>query len=188
MIVAVQWASTNPSNWTDIDVTTEGAGLRRWSNLPKKPIPTDNDRVDNAPGWVFDVCIQGVHLYGFDHVAIEPLPNNALKAFGWNTDVADSEASAPYKWGEAWEFYPPAPDPLIGNQMNTRQRKTVYTETFDPVFFGQHTSLGPVDVRPWSEWVDPPAAVTRHGIWVKDPALFNRHFEVRKQRNWREWL
>lgn len=185
MIVYVQWTLATPTDWVGIDLRTGGAAARRWLNLAKKPEPQGGETIDSSPGWIFDVCIQGVHLYGFDHVAGEPMADG-LRFYGWNTDITDPE-SDPYRWGEVWEFYQPAPDPAFGGQVNTRQRKTVYTEAEPELFAGQVTTLGPVDVKPWSQFPTPAESLTRHGIWVRDEALWQRHFDARSQRDWREW-
>lgn len=185
MIVSVQWTLASPSDWVDIDLAAKGKGARAWLQLARKAEPTGGETLDDEPGWLFDVVVQGVHLYGFDHVAGEPLDSDGLRFYGWNDDVTDPEAS-PYRWGEVWEFYPPAPDPAHGGQLNTQQRKTVFTEDEAERFTGQATTLGPVEVKPWSQWVAPPENLVRHGIWVHDEVLWRRHFEVRGRRPWHQ--
>lgn len=185
MKVLVQWASDSPGDYEEIDLN---AGNRRnaWRNLPKRPVPKGGERLDEK-GYVFDLVIDGIHFYGWDHVAVEPLGGGSVKVYGWTDDVDDDTFA--YRWGEVWTLHPHRKDPLVGNQMNTHQIKTVYAEDLDDMgkFFPQVTTGGPVALRPWGEWTMPPEGATRHGIWVKDEALWDRHFERRRVVTWEEW-
>lgn len=188
MKVYVQWTLKNPQNWVELDLNT-ASGVQRWANLPKKPEPVGGEALDNFPGWTFDINIQGVCFYGFDHVALEPIALGGVRAYGWNTDIEDPDPQVrPYRWGEVWDLYPPAPDPNLGGQINTRQYKTIYSEVEAPDFVGQRTAAAPVDLREWSDFTSPADALTRHGIWVPDEENWKKHFEVRDQHGWREWV
>lgn len=187
MIVAVQWTLSSPQDWVNIDLSASGNAARRWLNLAKKPVPTGSETINSTPGWIFDICIQGVHLYGFDHVAGEPIAGGGLRFYGWNDDLADDETD--YRWGEVWEFHNPRPDPKFGGQINTHQVKTIFTEPVGLADFPpQETSGGPVQIKTWDQWVMPPDQLTRHGIWVRDENLWQQHFNVRSKRSWREWI
>lgn len=187
MKVLVQWALADPTDYLLIDVGQQGNAARRWLNLAKKAEPTDASTLDSNPGWVFDLVIDGVHFYGFDHVAGEPIAGGGLRFYGWNDDLDDPENN--YRWGEVWEFHPHRFDVRFG-QMNTHQVKRIYSEDLDDIKkFGypQETTGGPVEFLPWSQWVMPPENLTRHGIWVRDETLWRRHFEVRRPVSWRDW-
>lgn len=194
MIVLVQWATTNPADWVSIDLRSTGAAANRWRNLPKKPEPTNASTLDANPGWLFSASIQAVDLYGFDHVAIEPIAGNGVRAYGWVDDTTDPTFQ--YRWGEVWEFREGWADRTMtlvdGSTMRHRgpdQRKTVYAENLtDMAKFAPKECGGlPVELRPWSQWTMPPAAITAHGIWVQPDTLWQRHFEVRRRPDWREW-
>lgn len=187
MKVYVQWTLTTPTDWAEINVSPEHNG---WAQLPVKPEPDGTEVLDNEPGWVFDVCIQGVQFYGYDHVAIEPIakPLSGVRVYGWSDDVTDPDPQQQdYRWGSVWEFFDPAPDSRAKGRINTRQRKTIYTEHVEDYHRGQETSIGPVAVRPWSAWPDPDPSLVRHGVWVRDETLWRAHFDVRSLHGWEEW-
>ncbi len=178
----VQWALAQPGDWEEFELST--AKSDTWRKLPKRPVPIGTEIIDNTKGWTFDVCIDGVRLYGFDHLALEPTARG-IKAYCWNDDPQDET----YKWGEVWEFLPHRNDLRFGGQLNTHQVKTVYSENMAALahLFPQETSGGPVLLRPWSEFPKPPENITRHGIWIRDTKLFENHTAVRRPLNWRDW-
>lgn len=193
MIVLVQWAQTTPKDWVSIDLTPTGAGAKAWTNLAKKSVPTSASVLDNTAGWLFSVMIQGVDLYGFDHVAIEPITGGGVRAYGWVDDTAD--VTFQYRWGEVWEFRPGAVDRSVTiagatiRHQGPDQRKTIYSESLTDM-----ANLAPkecggmaVPVLPWLSWPAPAAAITKHGIWVQDAALWQQHFTVRRKPSYREW-
>ena len=197
MLVAVQWTQTTPKNWINFELNKNTA--KAFAALAKKPVPpvTGVVPLDNQPGWIFDLCIQGVHFYGFDHVAVVPFQDqDALKIWCWNDDVEDDDpSSTPYKWGEYWELFNPAPDKRLPKNafgthpVNTVQHKTIFTEVEGLSDFSEQlTTSGPVEIKLWEEWVMPPEEMTFHGVWVRDTALWQKHFDVRSKRDWREWV
>lgn len=195
MIALVQWTLLTPQDWTSIDLRSGGAASRAWSSLPTKPEPAEGDPLDNTPGWIFSVNIQGVDLYGFDHVALEPLPANAgIRAYCWVDDAGDPTFS--YRWGEVWEFRSGHVDRSLTIPAGTLrhrgpdQRKTMYAEDVADLKRLAPAECGglPVAVLAWDEFPMPAPAITRHGIWVEDQALWQRHFEARRAVSWREWV
>ncbi len=194
MIALVQWSLLTPADWVSIDLRSTGTAARAWSNLATKPVPGDASAIDNVPGWVFSVNVHGVDLYGFDHVALEPMATNNIRAYCWTDDTADP--SFTYRWGEVWEFRSGSVDrtlPVAGGTIRHRgpdQRKTIYAEDVtDMARFAPGECGGmAVQVLPWAQFPVPAASITRHGIWVKDSALWQRHFDVRRKPSWREWV
>lgn len=195
MLVGVQWTLASPQDWTWIDVKPTGAAARLWERLPKKPVPTGGEVIDQTLGYIFDVCIQGVYLYGFDHLALEPLPGGGVRAYGWVDDTDDPTFQ--YRWGEVWEFRPGWVDRTVkitgDGQVRHRgpdQRKTVYAEDLADMARFVPAECGglPVELKPWSGFPTPPVNITAHGIWVHDQTLWQRHFDVRRPVDWREWV
>ena len=194
MIVLVQWSLTTPQDWVSIDVTPTGPGARRWRDLAKKAEPTGGEVIDNQPGWIFDVCIQGWCLRGADHIAVEPFSGGGLRVYRWFDDLADAETD--YRHGQVIEFRPGYVDRTMtlpnGSTVRHRgpdQRMTQYAEDMTG-----HAPFAPaecgglaVPYRPWSEWVNPPELLTRHGIWLSS-SLLSAHLAARRSVNWREWV
>jgi hypothetical protein len=185
--VGVQWSEKSPKDWMWLDITSSGAGSRRWRNLPKRPVPTGGEVLD-GPGWIFDLVVQGVHFAGHDHYAVEPTPQG-VKVTVWTDDLEDVETN--YAWGQVWTFLPPAPDGRFAGRVNTVQYRTVFSEDlvdirrFVPE--GLTTSGGPVELLPWSEFPVPPDVIVRHGIWLDDE-LFKAHAAARRPVDWKEWV
>lgn len=173
MKLCIQWSRMNPQDWEEMDSS-------EWASTPSKPAPVGREVLDDSPGWIQDLCVQGVQFGGADHYAVEDLNDGSggIRVTEWNDDPNDH----PFKWGVVWNIFPLAPDPKFGGAINTRQFRVVYTEDMDrfsaPV---QHTV-----VRPWSEFVPPAEAITRHGIWI---SAENSKAHEKKQHfeEWRDW-
>lgn len=187
MLLYVQWTKAAPEGWVSIDLTDP----RAWRNLAKKAEPSGGEAVDNSPGWPFALCLQGIDFSGFDHYSAGAL-NDAILGKGvrvivWNDDP---EQFTPLeRYAMVWDLYEPAPDPSVAGGVNTRQKLTVYTD--DPRLVTAYavvtTTLGPVVVRPWSEFVKPREQDTKHGIQVSDQ-LAAAHTALRVRHGWREWV
>lgn len=186
MIVLIQWTTNPPQDWQSIDLGPSGRAARAWRDLPNKPEPVGGEVIDATPGWIFDVCIDGLLLGGYDHYAAEPLSNGGVRFFMWNDDPDDWTPDQYH--ADVWDIHPHRNDPKVGGKLNTNQVLTRYhgsnppTGWLDPV----QTTGGPVTYRPWSQFVPPPAANQRHGIWTPEP-LNSQHYEVRRRPSWREW-
>lgn len=173
MKLYIQWARETPSDWELLDVTS-GTQIRR---LPKRGVPGAGSAVDGQPGWVSALNCQGITFDGYDHIAIEHLAgSDTLVITGWVDDPDDNPDD--FRFAVQWRLSPPAPDPTIGGAMNTVQALTVW---------GTPGVAGPPDMRPWEEFVPPPADVTLHGIWLSE-ANWRAHRAAQSPHRWREWL
>lgn len=184
MIVYVQWSLKDPTDWVSIDLQPTGRFARAWQNLPKKPTPGANPSIDDTPGWIYAVNIQGVIIEGFDHYSAEPLASGGLRAYGWTAPGDDAQT-----FGEAvvWRFEAPAPDARLGGGVNTLQYLDVYSDDLGWLaqWDNAQTTGGPVVQHPWSEFPTPPAQVTFDGVWVPNP---DQHEAVRARHGWPEWV
>ena len=133
---------------------------------------------DNQPGWVFDLNIQGVCFTG-DHYAVENLDDGSagVRVTVWNDDPDDWPPGT--RHAHVWEFFKLQPDPENGGAYNTVQKRTTYAEA-------QARFANWAGVRPWSEFVPPPEAVTRHGVWVEDEKATELQAAA-EHHGWREW-
>ena len=183
MRVYVQWTHATPRDWVVLDVAS-GPNRRAWERLPSKPQPSGTELIDDAPGWVHSLNVQGVTFSGDDHYAVEPI-SGGLRVTTWNDDPVDYPVGT--RSAKVYEFLSPAPDARFGGQLNTRQTLTVFDERSPSPWEGVEASGGPVVVRPWSEFVPPAASVTRHGIWLPD-VLNEQHRAVQSPHGWPEWL
>jgi hypothetical protein len=177
--VCVQWTLDNPSDWAEVD-------SKDWASTPQKPPPANSSRIiDAQPGWVHRVCVQGVEFVG-DHYAVEHVDDETTKVTVWNDDPADYPVGQ--RFAQVWTFKSLAPDPRFGGAINTRQSQVVYLDFGGPL----HTSwaanglIENLEFKDWSEFIEPDASITRHGIWVTDEhnAAHERRYT---KRDWREW-
>lgn len=174
MKVLIQWATNPPTDWVEYNIQTVGDARR----LPRKAEPNGPQVLDNKPGWLAAMNLQGVIFTGFDHIGFEVV-NNVLVVTAWNngTDFGVTEY-----WGQKWTFAPPAPDVKIQNAINTVQTVTWYgKENCLP-----RVQQQPVVIHPWEELTFPPANQTLHGVWISDTA-WQQHKDALSLRTWREW-
>jgi hypothetical protein len=184
MLVLVQWTRANPTDWEPVEVTRDPD----WRTLPKKAEPVGGEVIDDTPGWVYALNVQGVTFAGFDHYSVR---FNSLESgvyvTVWNDDPVDYQ---PIDFRAAeWSFLIPGADPAINGRMNTRQRLTVWSD--DPEYRARmaevRASDGAVVVNPWAAFRAPQENMTRHGIYVPD-ALSDAHQAAQSPHGWREWV
>lgn len=193
MKVLVQWSLANPTDWVEIDLTPTGRDARAWRDLPRKPIPSASSVVDNAPGWIYDVAIQGVLLGGHDHYAAEPIAGGGIVVTVWDDDPEDWPVGTRHAW--VWTFRPGTVDRTAQSASGSvrhqgpDQSLTIYAEESYRARLSAEMECGGqlVQFRSWGAFVAPAAAVTLHGIWLSD-ALDAEHVARRRRVNWREWL
>lgn len=182
MLVYIQWAKSSPEDYKAYEI----ASMQDVRRLPRKGIPSSGSTLDDTEGWVADAVVQGVSFAGFDHISAAFPGGGALAVIVWNDDPEDYPEGPS---GYVWTFYPPAPDPRYGGEVNTVQTLTVYTDVLEQIAFwtGQTTTGGPVTVLPWASFPTPASNAALHGIWVED-ALYELHRSLRTPHGWQEWV
>ena len=170
MKLLIQWTTTNPTNWIEID-------SREWPQLPKAPLPKGGEKITEEPGYIFQLNIQGLMFAGFDHYAVIDL-GGFTKVICWSNDPEDEDES--YRHARTWNIYPLQWDEKL-QCMNTLQEQIIYGPT-------THEDVDAVR-RDWNEFKPPNDIYIRHGIWVDDE-LNNAHREVVSKgvdHGWRAW-
>lgn len=173
MRVLVQWTRATPDGWEEADPES-------WRFSPSKPEPRGGEFVDEAPGWVYELSVNGMLFGGFDHYAVEERADGAAVVTVWNDDPVDYPVGL--RLAQVWTLRTLAPDPLFGGAINVRHSRVVYHEA---QALRHSAPVEKTTFRPWREFVPPDAAVTRHGIWVTD-VLSAIHDAVRAPVSWRE--
>ena len=178
MRILYQWAQRDPTDWQQMDSAL-------WGTLPVRPEPNPGQLggQNNIPGWLRNVSVQGITCEGYDHVAIEEVViglDTGVRLTTWNDDPDDYPLEE--RQGIVWTILPLAPDPQLGMAINTRQSCVRYCGG------ARYTRLAAsppqnTTVRPWAEFVAPPAAVTRHGVWLTD-AKQAEHVAAAPQARW----
>jgi len=178
MKVLVQWAKKTPdaSPWVE-------SSSSAWASLPDLGDPTpSNNLTTEEPGWVNTVNVQGVQFRGDDHIAIVELGAGVVQVSVWSDDARDFPVGN--RVASVWTFRELAPDSEMGGAYNTRQTQDIYRED------ATDTANVPAGatLHPWSEFVIPDAADTRHGKMMSS-ALLTEHNALAKAhpRGWREW-
>lgn len=198
MKVLVQWSKAGPGDWEEVDSSA-------WAGLPSRPVPAGGELIDDAPGWVTALNVQGVEFTGYDHYAVEELADGSggIRIIVWNDDPEDQDLAAvrrirqdqgPFPrgfYGQVWTFFPLAPDPALGGVWNTQQTCEWFAEAGEvsEYFSGRlpgFPSEPPIPVRPWGELPVPASASVRHGVWMP-PGLMDAHLRAQSRRGWREW-
>lgn len=173
MRVLVQWSTSRPGDWEEVD-------SKDFHLLPSRPVPTGTERLDGERGWITALNVQGVTFEGCDHYAVEDLPNGACRVYAWRDDQED--ATLPL--GHVWTFYPLSQDPDSGGGWNTRQFSDVYLP--DESRSRWPTERQRTTFRPLHKFEPPPGPISRHGIWMPD-GLNEAHLLAQTKRGWREW-
>lgn len=206
MKVLVQWATASVSDWVQYDINSM-ADVRA---MPRKPVPSDSPLIDNEPGWIAAVNIQGV-VFTADHLGFSLDGNGHLVVGKWNDDAADWPA-VPFGW--RYTFGPLAPDPNLPLSMrpdaaayqatfpervgdidgvphliNTQQTVTRYMDASVRtalIAAGETWAEGWADALPWSDFPKFVPNNQLHGVWL-DAGLHDQHVAARSVRGWREW-
>ena len=182
MKVLYQWAQRDPAGWQSIDATL-------WATLPSRdePAPGQLGGQNNVLGWLANACVQGITCEGMDHVAIEAVTVGVevgVRLTIWNDDPDDYPL--PERQGIVWTVLPLAADGNLGGAINTRQSCVRYCGGDR---YARLSAAPPQNttIRPWAEFIAPPAEITRHGVWLTD-AKWAEHIAARTQWGWRHWV
>jgi hypothetical protein len=177
--IYVQWALRNVRDYQLRDSS-------EWSSLPFKADPqlsgpTGDSLLDNAPGWLAGVGIQGIDFSGYDHTVVEDLQDGSggILVSVWQDNLTTNPPGS--RFAQVWTILPLAPDDRFGGALNTRQTQVIYTEgAIPPMPWPQGTVYAA-----WSGF-SAPLALARHGIWLSD-AKYTQLVAARSSRGWREW-
>lgn len=189
MKIFIQWATRQARDYQLFDSAS-------WSTLPSKPYqdrstPIAQNQLDNAPGWIADLGVQGISFGGEDHYAVQDINDGSggINVTTWS----DSTVWAPLgsRYAAVWTILPLAPDARFGGVLNTRQTRLIYPER--PTAWDKWAGIMPIENTELREWSEFEATVlpiitplVRHGIWVTD-AQWSALTAARSSHGWREW-
>ncbi len=179
MKILIQWSQDTARNWVEIDSS-------QWAALQFRPEPRGGEIIDSNPGWIYSLCVMGRIWTGYDHYAVEHLPNGKCRVSAWIDDENDLVNAAYDKYARVITCWPLTPDINLGGAINTKSSQIVFCQSKMRAIV---EAIGPVQntvYRPWVEFVPPSAGLIAHGIWLPD-RLSDNHFFNRKSRGWREW-
>jgi len=190
--IYVQWAIDPAGGWHEYDSS-------QWADLPKKAVPGSNhspifdvegkvtgfesgsEVMDDSPGWINRLNVQGVLFFG-DHIAVaEPLGKDYIEVYYWFDDPDDYQEAE--MTASVWRFHPL----ISGEKPNTLQYCTRYIHsTLLDSMPPSETTGGPVIYHPLEDFAPPEESLIRHGIWMPDTLIESlRGFSPEK---WRSWL
>jgi hypothetical protein len=179
MKILVQWTKDTATDWVEIDSS-------EWnSSLPKKPEPVGGEVLDDSPGWIFDLNVQGICFATADHYTVEELDDgtDGIRITAWLDDPDD------YRRGEYFArvttIYPLGEDSDLGNAYNTRQTHVFYAGN-EIIQELRDRNIQDAIIRPYGQFIKPAEEDTRHAIWTSDE-LAAEYLAVRGRRGWREW-
>ena len=165
MKVLIQWAMKRIRDWDEIDTS-------QISSIPPKENPGTGSRLDNFPGWINSINIQGVVICAYDHYNFQlgtDLKGEWLKVTAWTLiDLSVPEAS---EKATEWTFRNLTQDPKCGNAWNTNQTVNRW---------------GYKNASPWNEFVIPQSGFTFHGKQLTDEEYLERK-QIQSIHGWREW-
>ncbi len=162
MKVYVQWARSAPGGWSEVDHPA-------WDGQDHRPA---DGALDNRPGLVAALNVQGVTYSGehWDRMAVRPGDDDGVVVYAWNADTAVRHI-----------FRELAPDPAIGNALNTRQHVHWYTD--DAVERVRIARRVDCTLHAHADFTMPPAA-SRFDCRGDNAA---GHDAVRSPKSWRQW-
>lgn len=168
----VQWATRRLADFVKIEVA-------EWESTPPRRVPQLGDDADDDPGWVNVLACQGVEFEA-DHYHVEA-DGDAVRITTWHDDPGDF---TPDQFcARVWIFGPLRPDPAFGGRYNTDQTEIVYAgAAIIPTVAPAQNRF----VLPWANFEPPPAAATRHGIWLPDD-VYAAGVTARTPRGWRDY-
>ena len=174
MKVLVQWTAATSSDWVAIDSAD-------WAVLPSKPEPIGGEIIDNAPGWICQICVQGMSFTGDHYAVLHDTPTGGCTGYCWSDDPGDFQPEDYF--GHVTTFLPLAPDPKFGGAYNTRQTRQFFGGVAKRKLYADIK----IDALPFTQFPKPDPALIRHGIWTTaelDAALKAAQTET----GWRKWI
>ena len=173
MKVLVQWTAATSSDWVAIDSAD-------WAVLPSKPEPIGGEIIDNAPGWICQICVQGMSFTGDHYAVLHDTPAGGCTVYCWSDDPGDFQPEDYF--GHVTTFLPLATDPKFGGAYNTRQTRQFFGGAAKRKLYADSK----ITAQRFELFPKPLASLTRHGIWTTaelDAALK----AAQTESGWRTW-
>lgn len=123
-----------------------------------RAVPRGGEVIDNDPGWIYAINVQGMVSGSADHYHIEHLGAAGCRLTTWVDDPDDRGPGE--HWAKVWTF-----PPIVVN-----------TQIIQQDFYGDD----------YTRFV-PPTVNVVNGIWVSDDQD-GAHELARKPRGWRGWI
>jgi hypothetical protein len=173
MKIYVQWATKTAKDWIETDSSL-------WSTLARKTQPVGGESIDETPGWLSQLNIQGNVIQGFDHYHLKDNPDGSITMTIWNDDPVEWAGK---EYAQRWIIHPVEPDLSIpGNPPNTRIFQTWYRQEI-PANASEYYRVSFLN---WALFVSPPAAEVIHGIWLSD-VNWRKHEQIASFHKYQEW-
>lgn len=158
-----------------------------FQNLPSRPLPDGTETINDAPGYVSAINIQGMIFSGYDHYSVVPIGDGECRAVCWIDDDEGREAYPFEQWyAREWIFRPLQPNMELGGAYTPKHSQIVYANSTIKDYYA---GIGPVEnttVRDWSDFIPPSSQSIRHGVWLSDE-LHGEHEVRRPMRRWEQW-
>jgi hypothetical protein len=172
MKALIQWATKKVEDWYEVNT----------SDLPSMPIKDDpgpQDNLDNKPGWINAVNIQGVLIAGYDHYN-----------FQWGTD-AEGEWVKVTSWTVEDLTVPEASKKALVSIFRSIRRDQYgswnTSQNFESYGYEiPNFSISNREYFSWDSFIEPTDGVTFHGKQLTDIEYAERK-SIQSHHGWREW-
>jgi hypothetical protein len=157
MKIYIQWTTNPASGWIKYD-------HKDWSNILFKPAPVGGEIIDDTPGWIFRLNVQGV-IFGGDHISMWE-EEGKLRVSLINNDRDDFSLNDMLKVDFSF-------DTVLENKTNSMYTRTRQSRSLEKGFNNETFKF-------------PQNSIVGHGIWVNQN-LYNDHNSF-KPSGWRDWI
>lgn len=175
MKVAVQHTLLAPGDWDIIDSAD-------WGKVPFRAEPVGGEILDQSPGWIFSVCIQGMTFIGDHYAVLHDEPVGGCTVLAWFDDPDDWQPNEFYAHVVA--FRPYEADPEFGGAYHGAklQQRKIFGGSKALTTFANWT----VEKQAWNKFPRPASNIIRHGIWVTDEQS-KACVDAREKIGWKDW-
>ena len=160
-----------------------------WPQLPKRSVPATGELGggDNSLGWINALTVMGI-TYHSDHYCVRDNGDGGVLVTAWDDDTDDRGDG---RVATESTYYQPAPDPVLGNRINTKYTVKIYA---DPITLGKMAPMSErgdsnvIAMLDYAEFSEPADDIyTRHGVWCSDDK-FAELEAARTPHGWRLWI
>ncbi len=159
-----------------------------WARLLKKDVPDGTEVIDTTKGWIQSLSVNGITFKG-DHYAIVENPSGfpigTIKVVFWNDDPQERTPDEVY--AREWTFQPFV---LRRGKWIPPQTQVIYISDIMKQSW-EGSKILPiinngvrVPIKNYSEFVEPAAALVRHGVWLG--TTLNADYEKEETHSYRE--